>query len=54
VSVREDDTLPAGLTMTALNVPVDNKLMVRVCNGTNTASVGDNDIRVRWLAFHPS
>ena len=54
VSVREDDTLPANLTMTPLNVPSANTLKVRVCNPTNTASVADSDIKVRWFAVHPS
>jgi hypothetical protein len=51
VNIASGDALPARLTMTVLDVPVDAKVNVRICNPTTTASVADGDIKVRWYAF---
>jgi hypothetical protein len=53
LNVVAGDKLPAGLTMQELDVPADGKLNVRICNGTNTASLADSDIKIRWYAFRP-
>jgi hypothetical protein len=48
LNVVSGDALPARLTMTPLDVPADGKLNVRICNPTNTNSIADGDIKVRW------
>src|SRR3954468_3355394 len=53
LNIVQGDSLPANLTMQELDVPADGKLNVRVCNGSNTASVADSDIKIRWYAFRP-
>jgi hypothetical protein len=53
LNVAPGDALPARLTMNALDVPADGQLNVRICNGTNTASVADSDIKVRWAFIRP-
>jgi hypothetical protein len=51
LNVTSGDSLPARLTMSELDVPSAGKLNVRICNGTNTASVADSSIGVRWYAL---
>src|SRR4051794_36593526 len=53
LNVAPGDSLPARLQMQPLDVPADGTLNVRICNGTNTASVADSDIKLRWYALRP-
>jgi hypothetical protein len=53
LNIAPGDALPARLTMNVLDVPQDARVNVRICNGTNTASVADNNIKVRWYALRP-
>jgi len=53
MNVQAGDALPAGLTMTGLDVPVNGQFHMRMCNSTATASPADNDIKLRWYALRP-
>ena len=53
LNVGPGDSLPARVTMTVLDVPANGQVRVRMCNGTNTASVADSDIKLVWYIFQP-
>ena len=53
LNVASGDSLPKNLTFQELDIPADGLLNVRVCNGSATASLADNDIKLRWYAFRP-
>lgn len=48
-----DDTLPKNLIMSPQMAPSAGLLNVRICNPTNTASLADSDIKVRWNILKP-
>ena len=50
-NVGSGDTLPARLTMQVLDIPSAGKVNLRFCNGTNSASAADNNIRLVWYVL---